>query len=143
MIITQKDEFLEERWECKSRWEVVLSDGRTVYQDDERSNSISWKNLRNYLIENPDLRITKFYIGFRDNVFNLPENADGYYFRNSVLASWGSEFEKHSFLAGYLKDGVLRVYKYELPEMRFLGEEIRNIEDSGESLIKFVEDKND
>lgn len=134
MITTELDEYLRERAELKSRWEVTLSDGRTVYQDDERHGRPSWLNLRDYLKLYPLLNITKMYYGFRDNIVVLPDYADGYFFRYSIIASWG-EWEKHSFICGTLMGDTLTVQKHELPEMQFLGEEIRDIESAGESLI--------
>ncbi len=133
-ITTQNDEYLKERWESKSRWHITLSDGTEVYQDDERAGRPSWLDLSDYLKEHPGLTIRSMYFGFRDNTVQLPDNADGYFFRYGLLASWGG-FEKHSYIAGYLQDGVLTVLKYELPEMAYLGTETRNIEDAGPSLI--------
>lgn len=134
MVTTEFDAHLLERYESKPRWEVTLSDGRKVYQDDERQGDSSWKFLRKYLEVNPSLSIAKMFIGFRDNTYALPDNAEGYFFRNSVLSCWGA-WEKHSFIVGILEDGLVKVKKYELPELSFLGDEVRTIEDSGESLI--------
>lgn len=133
-ITTKSDEYLRERWESKSRWHITLSDGTEVYQDDERSGRPSWKDLRDFLIDNPHLSISKMYFGFRDNCVSLPDEADGYYFRYGLLSSFGG-FEKHSFLVGYLEEGYIKVMKYELPEMTYLGEEIRDYASAGESLI--------
>lgn len=135
MITTQWDSYLQERYENKPRWQVTLSDGRIVYQDDERQGMSSWKLLYHYLMENEDINIVSMFIGFRDNIFQLPNNADGYFFRNALL-SCINEWEKHSFIVGVLTDATtITVNKYELPEMTFLGTETRNIEDAGESLI--------
>lgn len=134
MITTELDDYLKERAELKSRWEVVLSDGRSVYQDDERHGEPSWKRLRRYLELYPLLSIVKMKFGFRDNTIQLPDYADGYFFRYSILSCWGA-WEKHSFICGHLIDGILTVMKYELPEMQYLGSEVRPIDESGESLI--------
>lgn len=134
MITTQLDSDLIERYENKPRWEVTLSDGRTVYQDDERQGEASWKRLRLYLLDNPHLSISKMFIGVRDNTFSLPDNAEGYFFRNSILSCWG-QWEKHSFVVGTLQGSTIKVFKYELPELVLLGEEERSIEDAAESLI--------
>ena len=133
-ITTKGDEYLRERWESKSRWHIILSDGTEVFQDDERAGRPSWLDLSDFLTENPSLTIRSMYFGFRDNTVQLPDNADGYFFRYGLLSSWGG-FEKHSYLVGYLQDGVLTVLKYELPEMTYLGTETRDMESAGQSLI--------
>ena len=134
MITTEFSPELQEVYECKPRWEVILSDGRTVYQGWDVGES--WKALRLHLMENPEITITKMFIGFRDNTFSLPENADGYFFRCGILSCWG-QWEKHSFIVGTLEwdKEEITVHKYDLPEMIFMGTEQRSIEDSHESLI--------
>ncbi len=142
MITTQWDEYLQERYENKPRWQVVLSNGQTVYQDDERYGESSWRLLRTWLLLNEGIQIVSMFVGFRDNVHSLPDNADGYFFRNSVMASF-DKWEKHSFIIGTLSHidvhGVnqpeLTVWKYDLPEMICMGEEKREIDTAGESLI--------
>jgi hypothetical protein len=135
MITTQWDAYLQERYENKSRWQVSLSNGMVVYQDDERNGESSWKLLRRYLLDNEDVYIIGMFVGFRDNIIQLPDNADGYFFRNALL-SCINEWEKHSFIVGTLvDDSHISVSKYELPEMTFLGTELRHIDDAGESLI--------
>lgn len=134
LITTELDEHLRERCELKSRWEVTLSDGTKVYQDDERQGRPSWLNLKEYLTLHPTLAIAKMFMGFRDNVIILPDNAEGYFFTYGLLASWG-EWEKHRFLVGTLKDKIVTINSYELPEVGHLGEETRTLEECGEGLI--------
>jgi len=122
-----------ELWESKARWCVTLSNGLNVYRNDEQIGTSSWVLLRNFLLENPEIKIVKMFIGFRDNTVALPDNADGYYFRNSVIGSLSGS--KSSFLAGVLEDNVCKVGKWEIPEMQFIGNEIRPLEEAGESLI--------
>lgn len=131
MIRTEWGPDLQERYENKSRWQVTLSDGRTVYQVQDGGED--WKELRNYLLENSSIYIVKMFVGFRDNCCPLPDNAEGYFLRLGLLATYG--WEKHSFIVGILKDGVLELEKYETPEMTFLGKETRSIDGAGESLI--------
>ncbi len=134
LITTEWDDYLQERMELKSRWEVTLSNGVRVFQDDERQGRPSWIGLKEYLSLNPELHIVRMFMGFRDHIIVLPENCDGYFFRYALISCWGA-WEKHSFIIGTLNDGVLSVDKYELPEVVFMGTEIRSIDDAGESLI--------
>ncbi len=131
MITTKWTPELQERIERVARWQVTLSDGRTVYQVDEDGED--WKSLRKYLLENPEIHITKMFVGFRSNCIPLRDNAEGYFFRCSILATPG--WEKKSYIVGVVYDGALIVNKYELPEMIDLGQERRDIEEAGESLI--------
>lgn len=120
-------------WESKPRWEATLSDGTVIYRNDEELRGSTWVAMRNYLLDNPHLKIVSFTFGFRDNLRSLPSNAKGYYFRNSIIGSLSGS--KSSFLVGFLEDGVCKVEKWELPEMTFLNSEERPLEEAGESLI--------
>ena len=124
-------ELSQEVYENIPRWEVQLSDGRKVYQGFDAAQS--WKDLRKFLIENPSLKITALYAAFRDNYIIVKENADGYFFRCSILATYN--WSKLSFILGYITDGILTVEKWELPEMTFLGKENREFDLDDESVI--------
>jgi hypothetical protein len=133
MIITEPHEnsiILQELYENHPRWVVILNNGKMVRSNEFPSES--WKELGLYVKEN-SLKIESFCIAFRDNYIGFPVGADGYFFRCSILATHG--WEKHSFIAGYLKDGILSVEKYELPELSYLGRETRDISSAGQSLI--------
>lgn len=122
-----------EQWERYARWEVVLSDGTTVYRNDEEIGESAWVLLGEYLKDNPRLSITQFKFGFRDNYRTLKENAEGYFFRNSVVGSLAGS--QSSFLVGILQDGKILVEKWEIPEMLYQGTEERTIESANLSLI--------
>src|SRR5688500_10269504 len=73
------------------RWVAVLSNGETVYQDDDRPGikpESAWIRLGNY-VNNRGLHIVALSFQFRSHVISLPENADGYYFAKGALAFWG------------------------------------------------------
>lgn len=124
-------EYSQELYENHPRWQITLSDGRTVYQGLDAGQS--WKDLRNYLLENPQLKIVKMFIGFRDNTVALPDNAEGYFFRCSIIATYN--WSKRSYIIGILKDGVLELDKWELPEMIYCQHEQRDPSTAEESLI--------
>lgn len=115
-------------------WVVRLSDGTSVYQNDWEIRDSAWALLGEYLGERPTLAIERFTFGFRDNTRSLPEYAQGYYFRNSVVGSFSGS--KSSFLVGVLEGDYCRVEKYEMPEMTYLAEEMRPISEAGISLIR-------
>jgi hypothetical protein len=123
-------------WENNCRWEVDLSNGETIFRNDEEIGSSSWIILNHYLIQNPSLHIKKMRFGFRDNMHSLPELADGYYFRNSVVGSLAGS--KSSFIVGILKNGKCLVEKWELPEMNLMWKEERDPSEAGESLIQNI-----
>ena len=131
------DEFLEHVWLNKARWEVVLNNGETIYQDDGRPGldpSSAWIRLYNRCV-NEGLYIIEMRFGFRNNMKSLPSNMDGYYFSHGAVGALGNTRSFSFFMVGFLDNGILRVTQWKTPEMLENHTEIRNVEQAGQCLI--------
>ena len=132
------DEFMQNYAECCPRWEVVLNNSERIYQDDGRANiepQSSWLRLNNYCKEN-NLYIKEMVIMFRDNVFALPSNMNGYFFSKGARGMFGSTRTMQLFFVGTLQNGSLEVSCWKVPEMLKEWTETRDPEKAGECLIK-------
>ncbi len=135
-----------------TRWIVTLDDGIIAYQDDSGlgefkpgSNMSSWERLQNYCKNNNNY-IVAMKLQFRSHTEYLPSNAEGYFFRRSILGGLGLRDGKQApdvfyFLAGVLKDGKVVVERWRTPEL-ILETELKDIRDPsnyencGKSLIR-------
>ncbi len=108
------DEFVQH----KPRWVVVLSNGETIYQDDDRpgmAEPSAWLRLGKYCRDR-DLHISELWMQFQTNRFMVgPPDADGYYFVRTASAVWGDEETIHGYIAGVLLDGKIRGYHWIIP----------------------------
>lgn len=104
----------------QTHWGVELSNGETIYQDDDRpgvSEPSAWIRLKTYCTAN-HLHIVNFWLQFRSHRQMIgPSNADGYYFVKSVYAIWGDEETVHAYVVGVLIDGRIRGVRLKLPEL--------------------------
>lgn len=136
-----------------ARWIVTLNDGTKAYQDDagqgelrQGTNLSSWERLQNYCKKNSNY-IVAMQLQFRSHIENIPSNAEGYFFRRSILGGIGGEKTKKRspdvffYLAGVLKDGKVYVQKWRIPEL-ILNTEVEDVRDPndyemcGKSLIR-------
>ena len=125
-LCIKEDDFVYE----KPRWVAVLSDGTTVYQDDNRPGiepASAWIRLGSYLKET-ELKIDRFRLQFRSNVVNLPHKASAYFFCRGALknSSWSETYEL--FIVGTLSEGIFELRKYKIPELVIVEEETRSLE---------------
>lgn len=137
MLTFNPDDFINERFESHPRWVVTLSDGRKVYQDDDRPGvtpNSAWIRLGIFLEKNPDLSIVDMTIGFRSHIVDVGKNAKGYFFSKSLMASAGTNEVMGFFVVGTLSEYGLRIKKYLVPEIEQVEEEVRYPLE-GESLI--------
>lgn len=96
-----------------------LSDGTTVYQDDNRPGlePNAWHRLRSYLYEKK-LNITRLLVKFRSHVEVIGSSEYGYFFRRGVLGIYGSTTSVQRFVCGLLQaDDTFNVFVYNTPEM--------------------------
>lgn len=138
MLSFEQDQYIIDRYEDKVRWIVTLSDGRKVYQDDDRpglSEPVAWKRLRTFLQENENLSIVGMTIGFRDHIINIGDNADGYYFCNAILGEITTGLNLGFYICGTLKDGILMTTMWKIPEIIPFETENRDPLKAGECLI--------
>lgn len=137
----EPNEFIED----KAVWVAYLSDNTKVYMDNGNpafSEYSAWLRLKKYLMKTK-LKINKLSIKFRAReIYPIPDNAEGYFFRNSVYTSFGKRKPLDLFLIGYLKDNNVIVQEWHVPTLTFRKQEVRDVNNSelvGESLIKFNE----
>jgi len=126
-------------------WIAKLSDGTFAYQDDGRPGySISsWCRLKNYCVEN-NVKVIGLKVKFRSNEVELPEGKYAYFWKGALTGSFIFNAKKprvknkHHYLIGYIEESDkdrLRVFKYKVPEILLIEEEIRNVKDEEESII--------
>tara|TARA_Y100000310_G_scaffold271078_1_gene285370 strand:+ start:48 stop:467 length:420 start_codon:yes stop_codon:yes gene_type:complete len=107
------DKFLRE----KTIWIVELSNGISVFQDDDRPGiapASAWLRLKKYVEEN-SLFIAKLSIKFRSHTKKLPA-AEQYHFAKGVGCLVGSEPDDY-YIFGLLSSGVLTRKKFKVPEI--------------------------
>ena len=138
-ICTEPDLYVAQMFEWGTVWVATLSDGSVVYQDDDREGvepESAWIRLGMYCEEN-SLHITSFTIQNGTNTVRIKEDADGYFFCKGaggfLFTSDGATYQ--SYIVGTLKDGLLRVDVYNVPELTIHYSENRNPEEAGECLI--------
>lgn len=129
-ICTEIDDFIRDT--DTTRWIVQLCNGDTVYQDDERPgfDLTAWERLVNHC-KHSGLYIVGMKLQFRSHIEVIEPNADGYFFRKSILGSLGKPGDKrppdvHYYLVGVLKDDILTVSKWRVPELIVEGVEERD-----------------
>jgi hypothetical protein len=135
-ISTEYDEYLNQFWEDRPRWEVILSNDLKVYQDDGRPGTkiSAWERLRNYCINNYCFPVS-MKIAFRDNIKSLPSDKPGYFFRKMMRCYFGSNKSRESFIIGYQDSNVIKVKIFSVPELVLDTEEERIIDLEDLSLI--------
>lgn len=141
LISTQFDDFLIEQQVHKTMWYALLSDGIVVIQDDGHPDKLgsSWLRLKDY-IGLTGLFISKVWFAFRNNEVKnfLPDNAEGYFFINNVVATDGSpSFSFYIF--GWLDGDVVRTKRFKIPECVLFDEGHRSRDDAQKGLILNVQ----
>ena len=129
-VSTSKDKWLINRAEQQTIWIVKLSNGETVFQDDDRqglAEPSAWTRLQAYCEIN-NLHIVDFTIRFRTNKISLPSNKDGYFFCKGALSQWGAQKTEKQYVVGYVEDGIVHITKYYVPALLYWSDETRLIE---------------
>lgn len=116
MVCTVDDEFVRD----SMRWVVVLSNGQTVYEDDDRpglEEPSAWKRLKSYCQEEK-VSIVEMWLQFRSNRVQVaPRGADGYFLVKSVFGVWGDRETFHAYMVGTLVDGKIQGSRWKVPEL--------------------------
>ena len=118
-------------------WIVELSNGETVYQDDDRPGiepASAWKRLNTYC-DAHDVHVVKMNVKNRSHMENVGEGDDGYFFCKCAGAFLFGDETEHSFVVGKLNDGKLFTRKWRMPEVIPESVEERNVVESLEFLI--------
>lgn len=87
-------------------WQVQLSDGQVVFQDDGRPGiepASAWIRLGNCLKQHPDIGIVRFGVYFRNNSHFLPDEKAGYYFSKGLLQGVGALNGLDYYVMGWLE----------------------------------------
>jgi hypothetical protein len=122
-----------------SIWKVKLSNSEEIISDNKYIDSKSdWMRLKDYCIKNY-LNIENMQICFRDNIINIPK-AKHYFFRRMSLCRFGKTNRDSDtyeyFVVGSTNDKLFVSLKiYLVPELQFLEDEDRVLEENEPSLI--------
>ena len=118
-VCKEYDKYLTEFSEKNAIWFVTLSNGETVYQDDDRPNiepSSAWLRLKTYCKEN-DVYITEMFLKYRSNIVKIGSNEQGYYFCKSVSGFLFSDETRHSYVVGTVRGNNVMVKSIKTPEL--------------------------
>ena len=119
LVSKQLDQYANQYGDVNPAWIVELSNGETIYQDDDRPGAeppSAWKRLKLYCEKN-DLHITNMKIKNRSNAHDIGQNHEGYFFCKSAGAFMFGDETIHSFIVGTFDEGKLKVRKWVMPEM--------------------------
>lgn len=131
----------DSRWvRDRLRWVADLSDGRTVYMDDGRTDVLprsAWLRLREYC-RTTGARIDRLRLQFRDNVVWLPAGHDGYFFCRTAFGVYGDDQTHEGFVAGVLIGTTVYTRRYRAPDLYPLDVGERPLDPDGECLIASI-----
>lgn len=111
-MITNFNHLTEDYRENRCILRVYLSDGTTLYENNDKF----WVQVKSYIKEK-SLKITGIAVSFRDNVIDLPKNADGYYFSYGLLASVGSKNQSNFYICGHQRGDIIHCTWFKTPEL--------------------------
>tara|TARA_R110002020_G_scaffold406830_1_gene616979 strand:- start:739 stop:1191 length:453 start_codon:yes stop_codon:yes gene_type:complete len=136
-VTKELDSYVNQYGDNNPIWIVTLSNGETVYQDDDRPEvepASAWLRLKTYCQEN-DLHIESMKIKNRSNVVETNAGADGYFFCKGAGGYMFGEETFLSFSIGTLENGELKVRRWSLPEIEPSTIEARDPATAGDMLI--------
>lgn len=132
MISFEEDDYIRDLQDRgQTIWIAELSNGQSVYYDDYRPGNLidsAWIRLRYYLQEN-NLSISKLRLKFRSNQKLVGQGAEGYFFSKQLFGGFGKK-GKSFYLTGTVRQGILTVEQWAVPELEWSGNEIREIPDN-------------
>ncbi len=136
-LCKSEDDFITE----KLRWVITLSNGETIYQDDDRpgeEQAKAWIRLRDYVKLNK-VDIVDFKIQFCSHIEQAANpNAEGYYFARKVGAfafSGEAENTMYYYVVGELRDGKIYTTQWSVPEILRVGSDVRDVVEDDIHLI--------
>lgn len=135
MVSFEIDDFINDKDE--TIWIATLSDGRKVYQDDDRpehQEKRAWVRLQAFCSKN-NLFVTQMSIKFRSHNEDNPVSSEGYFFRKGVLGQFGSTKSVNYYLTGPIIDGKIHVTKWRIPELIIEEQEVRPIDGNEDGII--------
>lgn len=134
-ICTKPDEYVNDL-----RWIAMLSNGETVFQDDDRPGEIpcsAWSRLKAYCHDNR-CGIVSMKLEFRSHVEEIPSNSDAYFFCRmaaAILCGDGQTFA-HFVVGTYnAEKDVFELKSWKVPELIVVSEFDRSRVDTSEECI--------
>lgn len=126
-ISTEIDSFIEDK--DGTIWICELSNGLTVYQDDDRPDMhhSAWHRLKNYC-HNNKVNILNIKIKFRSHIETVASSNEGYFFCKHILFGPAMTKAQEAYIVGDIHNGILRTRKYIVPEIVEMSSEERDID---------------
>jgi len=133
-ISTSIDSFIEDKDDAI--WICELSNGVTVYQDDDRPgyHHSAWERLKNYCYTNR-VNIKNIKIKFRSHIETVATSDEGYFFCKHILFGPTMLKAQQAFVVGSIHDGKLTTRKYIVPEIVEMSSEERDIKEYQRCII--------
>lgn len=117
-----------------ARWFAKLSNEQIWTQDDDNELSC-WTTLKNH-VESNNLQVCGFWLANELRIANpLPVDAQGYFFSKKVTKLMGDEDEWHSYLIGVVKNGLILVQEWKVPELILVNKETRHLISTSKNCI--------
>lgn len=113
------DKYVNQYGDNNPIWIAMLSNGETIYQDDDRPNvepQSAWLRLKSYCEDN-DVHIVKMQIKNRSHMLEVGSECDGFFFCKVAGSYMFGNETHHAFSIGTLENGRLRVRKWNLPSL--------------------------
>lgn len=135
-LCSSYDEFIDE----KPVWIAKLSNGFTIYQDDDRPGEeipSAWLRLKLYC-ETSKISIESLHLRFRSNIIEpLPQKAHGYFFCHKIV-QFISAKNKEPFrfmVVGAVENEIIHTRIYKVPELHLVEMSTRELDKYKEFVI--------
>jgi hypothetical protein len=89
-------------------WQVTLSNGEVWFENTIAGLSSAWQRLRQFLAENPSLKIASFKAITPHGTITTPDNMAGYWRVNrisTIVGATGFNIESNEYGIGYIRPG--------------------------------------
>ena len=137
-ICTEPDLYTAGLFEKGTVWVSTLSDGSVVYQDDEREGvdpESAWERLGIHCQE-AGVHVVDMYIQNGTNKAEIGKDCDGYYFcKGAGGFLYGGGLTHHTYICGVLKEDILLITAYNVPELTIQFTETRDPNENNICLI--------
>lgn len=142
-ICIEYDKWMEDVWVHSTRWIALLSNSKTVWQDDGRpgvEDLPAWVRLKNYCEEENEY-IKELQLQFRsNNSGKIYSDADGFFFSKLLKASFKSArkmkvFNSDYYLIGRVLGDEVHIDKWNIPALVLEEQFIRKTDDCLDNII--------
>lgn len=114
-----------DHWLSQPLWHAELNNGDIVTQYEPE---VTWSVLRDIIEKGQEkVSVVALWLSFRDNIAKpLKRDALGYFFGKSTVGMMPGNFSANFYLIGELnEDDTIDVQFWEVPELKYLGTEVR------------------